>query len=109
MTTVEEFAEARYLDPGDVRVTVAMLVDLHDDELPGWVVDEVDDILNPWSFRTVPEIITGGQRRAVSRPCRCHALGGLEHEPGPGCPAAAVASRGPGDHASGYSGGSGRT
>lgn len=84
MTTVDEFAEARYLDPGDVRVTVATLVDLHDDDLPDWVVNEVDDILNPWCFRNVPEAWDGTRRQ--DRPCRCRALGGREHAPGAECP-----------------------
>lgn len=102
MTTVEEFAEARYLDPGDVRVTVATLVDLHDDELPRWVVDEVDDILNPWCFRTVPEVWSG-VRLTGRRPCRCQQFGGREHGPGLGCPRSGDSGR------SDPSGGSGLT
>lgn len=89
MTTVDQFAEARYLDPGDVRVTVATLVDLHDDDLPDWVVNEVDDILNPWCFRNVPEAWSGHATRD-GKLCRCTALGGREHGRGPDCPPAAT-------------------
>lgn len=85
MTTVDEFADARSLDPGDVRVTIATLVDLHDDDLPDWVIDEVDEILNPWCFRTVPEVWSGHRIRTDGR-CRCVAMGGAEHTAGPGCP-----------------------
>lgn len=55
--TVAGQAARLFVDEGDIRwlITEYLAVDLHDDTLPAWVVDEIDLILNPMSCRTVPE------------------------------------------------------
>lgn len=55
--TVAGQAERLCVDEADIRYVIAehLAIDLHDDVLPAEVVDEVDDILNPGSIRTVPE------------------------------------------------------
>lgn len=54
--TVAGQADRLCVDESDIRYVIAdyLAIDLHDDVLPDEVVDEVDDILNPGSVRTVP-------------------------------------------------------
>jgi hypothetical protein len=42
------------LQDDDIRAAVAMLVDLHDDEIPAEVAVEVRDMLNPNGERNAP-------------------------------------------------------
>ena len=48
MSTLQELAVSVGVDePRDVAVIIEQLVDLHDDEIPPWLIAEVHDILNP--------------------------------------------------------------
>lgn len=88
--TVAGQAERLCLDEDTIRSVIVdyLLYDLHDDTLPDEVVDEIDNILNPGCCRTVPELYPDLQFDLPERDglCRCVALGGREHRPGPGCP-----------------------
>lgn len=47
MATAESLGEELGVDPDDVRVVVAQAADLHYDEIPGWMADEVRATLSP--------------------------------------------------------------
>ena len=47
VATVESLGEELGVDPDDVRVVVSQDVDLHYDEIPGWMADEVRATLSP--------------------------------------------------------------
>jgi len=53
--TAEYLAEDLGVDPGDVRVVVESLADLHDDLIPPALCAEVRFIFDPHGERKVPE------------------------------------------------------
>lgn len=58
-TTLLDLTEAVGLDdPADVACIISehLCIDLHDDDIPQWLVDEVRDILNPAGCRTSPHL-----------------------------------------------------
>lgn len=83
MTTIASLAEDLEVDPGDVRV-IADRIGVEGDELHQLDCGHIRAMLDPHGERTVPEMYYAAPRDP--RVCRCPALGGLEHSPGPRCP-----------------------
>lgn len=87
--TVAGQAERLYLDEDTIRAVIVdyLQLDLHDEQLPDEVVDELDNVLNPGCCRTVPGLYPDLAFDLPPRDglCRCVALGGREHRRGPGC------------------------
>jgi hypothetical protein len=50
------------------------------------LIDVVRRDLDPWCIRSWPDGFFGSSAPRDSSVCRCVALGGREHAPGPGCP-----------------------
>jgi len=50
------------------------------------IIDIVRDDLDPWGIRSWPDSFFGSSELPNPKVCRCRALGGLEHAPGPDCP-----------------------
>lgn len=50
------------------------------------LVDIVRRDLDPWGIRSWPDSFFGDSEPRDPNVCRCRALGGLEHAPGPECP-----------------------
>jgi hypothetical protein len=50
------------------------------------IIDIVRGDLDPWCIRSWPDGFFGTSEPRDPGVCRCVALGGREHAPGPGCP-----------------------
>jgi len=50
------------------------------------LIDIVRGDLDPWGIRSWPDAFFGSSEPRNPNVCRCRALGGLEHAPGPDCP-----------------------
>lgn len=57
------------------------------------LIDIVRADLDPWAIRSWPDAFFGTSEPPDPNVCRCVALGGLEHAPGPECPRPAVNMR----------------
>lgn len=58
MTTATDIADVLGLAEADVRYTIAehLGIDLHEEDVPAELVDEVHQVLDPRGERTVPEL-----------------------------------------------------
>lgn len=70
----------------DVVAHVVHRYGRNNDLTPDEIIDIVRTDLDPWCIRSWPEGFFGSSEAPDPNVCRCRALGGLEHAPGPECP-----------------------
>jgi len=82
----ELLAEDLGLTPDDVIAHIVHFYGREHGLTDAELIDIVRSDLDPWGIRSVPDALFGSSELQDPSVCRCRALGGLEHAPGPECP-----------------------